>query len=91
MSRQQARDLAFGRRGGGWSDANGTIIDDAPRCEVCREPMVAGQRRRHGVCSPRLECCGAYEDLLGPDVTVAKHLADHRTVEADARTPRGRK
>lgn len=76
-----ARDLVYGRRGGGWKE--GGPLDMSPRCEECGEPMVGGQKRRHGVCSPRLECCGAYEDLLGPGVTVEKHRADHREVELE--------
>lgn len=74
-----ARDLVYGRRGGGWKD--GDPLDTSPRCEVCGDPMVAGQKRRHGVCSPRLECCGAYTDLVGPlDV----HAKAHRELELEA-------
>lgn len=82
-----ARDLVYGRRGGGWSDSSGIV--DGPPCEVCRGPMLGGQRRRHGVCSPRLDCCGAYEDLLGS--TIAKHQAAHREVDAERTTRRGRR
>jgi hypothetical protein len=42
--------------------------------------MLAGQTRRHGVCSPVLDCCGAHEDLI-PD------LAQHRRDHAEAGPP----
>jgi hypothetical protein len=45
-----------------------------PPCAECGRPMLGGQRKRHGVCSPRLRCCGAHEDLV-PDLM--KHAADH--------------
>lgn len=45
-----------------------------PPCEVCGGPMLAGQRRRHAVCSPRLECCDTHEDLV-PDLV--EHRLDH--------------
>jgi len=78
VSKQNARDLHYGRRGGGWSDA---IPSEARACEVCGGPMLGGQRRRHGVCSPRLECCGAFVDLV-PDLD--KHAKAHAEVAAAA-------
>lgn len=77
-----SRDLLYGRRGGGWADGAGNKLT-GPACEVCREPMLGGQRRRHAVCSPRLECCGAFEDLLG--TTVAAHGKAHRELELEQR------
>lgn len=78
MSRQNARDMRYGRRGGGWID--GTLdTSTAPSCEVCGGPMLGGQRRRHGVCSPRLDCCGAYTDLVGD---MAKHVKAHQEIAA---------
>jgi hypothetical protein len=43
-------DLVYGRRGGGWSQHRPT--SKAPLCEVCHQPMVGGQRRRHELCDP---------------------------------------
>ena len=76
-----ARDLRYGRRGGGWRD------DAAPRligrpCEVCGRPMLVGQKTRHYVCSPRLPCCGRPADLIGNDAAIARHIAAHRDMEA---------
>lgn len=51
-----------------------------PPREVCGRPMALGQRRRHYVCSPRLECCDTHEDLV-PD------LMQHRRDHAEAPTP----
>ena len=77
MTRQNARDLAFGRRGGGWAE-NSAPADRGRPCQVCGKPMLAGQRNRHGVCSPRLECCGAYTDLVpGLD----KHAKAHAEMD----------
>ena len=42
--------------------------------------MLAGQKGRHGTCSPRLDCCGAHVDLVGD---LAKHADGHRKVLAD--------
>lgn len=79
MSAQNARDLHYGRRGGGWSESTGIV--DGPACEACGKPMLGGQRKRHGVCSPQLECCGAYADLV-PDH--AKHAKDHADMARSA-------
>ena len=46
-------------------------------CEVCRRPMLAGQRSRHYVCSPPLPCCGVPADLA-PDDHEDSHLDDWR-------------
>lgn len=54
-----------------------------PPCEVCHRPMLAGQTRRHAVCSPVLECCDTHEDLV-PD------LAAHRRDHAEAGPPPAR-
>lgn len=81
MTAQNARDLAFGRRGGGWSDAE--VVSIVRSCEACGRPMLGGQLKRHGVCSPRLGCCGAYTDLVRD---LDKHAADH--VEMDAKVTR---
>lgn len=81
MSAQNARDLAFGRRGGGWSDADVEAI--VRSCEVCGRPMLGGQRKRHGVCSSRLECCGAYTDLVRD---IDKHAADHAEMDGKRAT-----
>ena len=48
-----------------------------PCCE-CGLPMLAGQRRRHGVCSQVLDCCGAHVDLVRD---LAAHAKDHREDE----------
>lgn len=74
MSVQQRRDAAYGRRGGGWSDSDGSGATGPP-CEVCGRPMVARQKHRHGVCSPLMECCGAYSDLVADK---AAHAKAHR-------------
>lgn len=58
-----------------------------PPCEVCGGPMQVGQRRRHYACSPRLECCGAFSDLV-PDI--AQHRADHAEADADPHRMRQR-
>ena len=47
-------------------------------CEVCGLPMLAGQTRRHGVCSPKLSCCGAFEDLVGDP---AEHARQHAEID----------
>lgn len=78
MSRQQRIDAAYGRRGGGWSDST-VNTGKAPRCSVCGLPMVAGQRERHGVCSPPMPCCGAYSDLV-PDLKL--HAKQHAQVNS---------
>ena len=77
MSAQNRRDLAFGRRGGGWSDADASAV--IRPCGECGRPMLGGQRHGHGVCSPRLPCCGAYTDLV-PDLD--KHAAAHAEMDA---------
>lgn len=46
---------------------------EGPPCEVCGEMMLGGQRRRHGVCSPRLSCCGAHVDLVDVDDHAKQH------------------
>jgi hypothetical protein len=69
---QAQRDMVYGRRGGGWTDGTGAATADAPRCEVCGRPMVAGQRKRHGICSPPMACCGAPEDLVRDKALHAK-------------------
>ena len=75
MSRQQRIDAAYGRRGGNWRDDNTDLhLDRCPRCAVCGLPMICGQKDRHGVCSPKLTCCGAYSDLV-PDLV--KHAKQH--------------
>lgn len=77
MSKQQRRDAAYGRRGGGWSDSDGQGAT-GPACSVCGRPMVVWQKGRHGVCSPRLECCGAYTDLVAD---LAAHAKAHQEME----------
>ena len=75
-----ARDLVYGRRGGGWRD-NGAAPETARACAVCGGPMLGGQQRRHGVCSPLLACCGHHEDLVGD---LARHVKQHAEVDARA-------
>lgn len=48
-----ARDLVYGRRGGGWADDPDGVDVSGPPCAICREPMVVGQRNTH------LLCCAA--------------------------------
>ena len=38
--------------------------------------MLAGQKKRHGVCSPKLSCCDAHVDL----VDLKPHMAQHAEV-----------
>jgi len=76
-----ARDMRYGRRGGGWSDGNGTNLNGPP-CEVCGAPMLGGQKRRHGTCSPPLECCGQPHDVVGD---VAIHVRDCLATKAARR------
>ena len=47
-----ARDLVYGRQGGRVVSGDRTLIDPAtcPRCTICGEPMVLGQRNAHIVC-----------------------------------------
>lgn len=52
-----------------------------PPCEVCGRPMLGGQRRRHGICSPKLSCCGAFEDLV-PDIV--EHRRQHAEIGFEA-------
>jgi hypothetical protein len=46
-------DLLYGRQGGRIVSGNRTLInpDDCPRCDLCDQPMVLGQKRRHLVCA----------------------------------------
>ena len=48
-----ASDLLYGRQGGRIVTKRGssTHLDHAPRCELCDQPMVLGQRRTHLVCT----------------------------------------
>lgn len=50
-----------------------------PPCNVCGMPMLGGQKKRHGVCSPKLPCCDAHEDLVGD---LREHAKQHREAEA---------
>lgn len=72
MSSQRTRDVVYGRRGGRWSDSPVSRVP-AKRCEVCGLPMLVGQKDRHGVCSPPLDCCGAPVDLVG-DVVAHRRM-----------------
>lgn len=51
-----------------------------PPCEVCGLPMLAGQKARHGVCSPKLSCCGSHQDLVGD-------IDEHHRQHAEAAPP----
>lgn len=52
MSRKT--DIYHGRQGGHWlpDDYEETVIDNAPRCDICDGAMLVGQLRRHSVCDP---------------------------------------
>lgn len=67
-------DKMYGRQGGRFRDDGAKPNLDGPPCSVCSGPMIAGQKDRHGVCSPPLPCCGWPEDMVG-DVKV--HIAAH--------------
>ncbi len=47
-------DLRYGRRGGGWLPIGYTPPDEehAAHCDVCGEPLLAGQAKRHASCQP---------------------------------------
>ena len=49
---------------------------EGPPCQECGRPMLAGQKKRHGVCSPKLSCCDAHVDL----VDLKPHMAQHAEV-----------
>jgi len=51
---------------------------EGPPCRECGRPMLGGQKVRHGVCSPLLDCCGAHVDLVH-DLT--RHAGDHAEAE----------
>lgn len=73
---ERVRDMRFGRRGGNWIDDPDARTTTGPPCDVCRQPMVAGQRGRH------LECCaerGGRQPVCNPIRTDTK-LATARTV-----------
>lgn len=78
-------DLRYGRQGGRISSGAPRSRAAGPPCQVCGQPMVAGQRVRHSVCSPTVPCCGWPIDLI-PDL--AKHQADHAADLNDSRTLR---
>lgn len=46
-------DTMHGRRGGNWlpDDYTGNTVATAPRCDICHQPMTAGQRGRHHACT----------------------------------------
>ena len=67
------RDKLYGRRGGNWISGEGGSRTGPP-CSVCGEPMVVGQKVRHGVCSPPSECCGYPIDLIHD---MPRHLKQH--------------
>lgn len=45
-----ARDLRYGRQGGGWADQFDAPDITGPPCGICGEAMVVGQRGIHLVC-----------------------------------------
>jgi hypothetical protein len=51
--KEAARDIRYGRRGGGWVPDGATPAQFDRPCELCGTPMVAGQRHRH------IACCAA--------------------------------
>ena len=54
----------------------------APTCSVCGGQMRVGQKGRHFVCSPPLECCGYPVDLVVGQVGQAGALEKHRKAHA---------
>ena len=66
MSERQRLDAAYGRRGGHIQTGKPRDLANAPRCEECGGAMTVGQKRRHHLCSPLMECCDAHTDLI-PD------------------------
>jgi hypothetical protein len=49
----KARDVRYGRRGGGWSDNQHNLdIDAAPRCTVCDRPVLVEDGGVHRDCKP---------------------------------------
>lgn len=48
-----ATDLRYGRRGGRWLPAGYTpaLDADTPHCDVCDQPLAAGQTVRHATCA----------------------------------------
>lgn len=78
-------DKVYGRRGGRLAS-----WDDHPavkHCEVCAQPMLAGQKgTRHYSCSPPLPCCGWPIDLVADPTNAKQHAADlerHAQAHAD--------
>ncbi len=47
---------------------------EGPPCSECGRPMLAGQKGRHGVCSPKMGCCDARSDLVR---NPTEHKAQH--------------
>lgn len=62
-------DLAYGRGGGRYAPMNPGVDLNGPRCEMCGQPMVLGQRSTHFLCTPPAECCSWPTGLLGPKHT----------------------
>jgi len=57
-----ARDLRYGRRGGGWTDdPDAGHRTEGPPCDECGRPMLLGQRNRHHTCGPKCPTCFMYE------------------------------
>lgn len=80
---RESLDASHGRQGGRvvpWKRS--ATRREVPLCEVCNRPMLVGQRRRHGVCSPPLDCCGSPVDLVGDP---AKHIRDCVEVRRSAK------
>lgn len=53
-----ARDVRHGRRGGNWipdgRDMRKDRFDRAPKCGICKQPMLLGQRTSHAACASML-------------------------------------
>ena len=51
-----ARDIRYGRQGGRVIPAGQAALDPAtaPRCAICAQPMLLGQRRTHLMCTEAL-------------------------------------
>ncbi len=51
-----ARDVRYGRRGGGWID--GPQRTAWPLCDLCDRPLTVGQHGRHLVCAGLVPAAG---------------------------------